>query len=250
MKVFQIIILISFLSFSNSLVFDCFYDLELFFDEVKLLYTCSLPDGEKTGKAQMTNATHRDILGVIGPHVGNLNNTDVKQVHIFKHKFEYFPRGITKFFENIEAIHAGMNMLAYLEKDDMKVFGKLRFLYLYNNMLSNLQSDVLEENTALEYVSFYNNQLKHIGSRLLTPLKYLRTAYFNKNICIDKQAVHNARDLHEIKLEIAVGCSDITDEDLLIILKNNQDKMNYLEEKITQMSEQLNKFISSNKTEL
>lgn len=246
-----IIFLVSYLSLSSGLVFDCFYDLELFFDDVKLLYTCSLPDGslDKGARVKHTNATHRDILEVTGPHVDGQNNTHVKQIHIYKHQFEYFPRGLTNYFENIEAIHAGMNNLAYLEKDDMKVFSKLRFLYLYNNVLSNLQSDVLEDNTKLEYVSFYNNHLAHIGSRLLTPLKSLKTAYFNKNICIDKQAVHNAREIHEIKLEISERCSDITDEDLLTILKQNQEKIASLEEKIAQMSDQLNEFVASNRTE-
>lgn len=239
---------------ASVLVFDCIFDLELFFDEMKVVYTCSLPDGEKHGR-QVTNATHRDITDVIGPHMKDppnviWNNTDVRQIHIFKHKFEYFPRGLTDFFENIEAIHAGMNALAFLEKDDMKIFTKLRFLYLYNNVLQSLKSDVLEDNLDLQYVSFYGNQLAHIGSNLLTPLKSLKTAYFNKNVCIDLQAVHNLRDLAEIKLEISQRCSDITDEDLMQVLKQNNEKLINLEMKMSQLSEQLSDFMSSNRTEL
>lgn len=249
MKIFKIFFLSFFVSFSSALVFDCIFDLELFFDDAKLLYTCNLPDGEKSGKPKYTNVSHRDILEVTGAHFAGHNNSLVRQIHIYKHHMEYFPRGLTNYFENIEAIHAGMNNLAYLGKDDMKVFKKLRFLYLYNNLLSNLQSDVLEDNLQLEYVSFYNNHLKHIGSGLLTPLKSLKTAYFNNNICIDKQAVHNPRDIHEIKLEISERCSDINDEDLLIILKQNQEKIISLEEKIIQMSEQLNELVA-NRTEL
>lgn len=250
MKIFFLIFFASFLTFSTSLTFECFFELDLFFDDVKLLYTCSLPDGEKTGKYQTTNATHREVLKVTGEHEGTYNNTQVRQIHIFKHRFEYFPKGITNYFENIEAIHAGMNQLAFLEKDDMKIFDKLRFLYLYNNVLTNLQSDVFEENLKLEYVSFHGNLLKHIGSRILSPLKSLKTAYFNKNICIDKQAVHNAFAMAEIRLEIAQQCSDITDEDLLEVLKQNHEKLIKLEEKIAQMSEQLSEFIAANRTEL
>lgn len=250
MKKFLIIFCILHLvAFSSALVFDCIFDLELFFDEMKLQYTCSLPEGNKNER-KVTNATHRDIIDVVGPHMKNMNNTDIRQIHIFKHKFEYFPRGLTNFFENIEAIHAGMNALAFLEKEDMKIFTKLRFLYLYNNVLQSLKSDVLEDNLDIEYVSFYGNQLAHIGSNILTPLKSLKTAYFNKNVCIDKQAVHNLREVAEIKLEISERCSDITDEDLMQVLKQNNEKLINLEMKILQLSEQLSEFMSFNRTEL
>lgn len=244
MKALEIFFVISFLSASMALIFDCTFEMDLYFDDAKFLYTCNLPAGDKV-TPKVTDTDHRDILEVTGAHISQHNNSLIRQIHFFKHKFEYFPRGINKYFENIEAIHAGMNNLAYLVKEDMKIFPKLKFLYLYNNVLSNLQSDVLEDNLALEYVSFYANNLKHIGSRLLRPLKSLRTAYFNKNICIDKQAVASPREIAEIKLEISERCSDITDEDLLIILKQNQEKIMSLEEKISQLSE----FITSNKTE-
>lgn len=234
---------------SSALVFNCKFELDLFFDDMKLQYTCSLPEGTKTNFIT-TNATHREIESVIGQHEDNNNNSHVKQIHIFKHKFEYFPKGLTNYFENIEAIHAGMNQLAYLERDDMKNFTKLRFLYLYNNVLQCLQSDVLEDNLALEYVSFYGNQLKQIGSKLLTPLKSLKTAYFNKNICIDKQAVHSMKEIAEIKLEISERCSNITDEDLLNALMQNREKLINLEAKMLQLTEQLSELIASNKTEL
>lgn len=248
MRVISVIIINALAITSSELIFDCIFDLELFFDEIKLQYTCSLPDGEKLG-SKTTNFTHRDITGVIGKHMTNMNNSDIRQIHVFKHKFQYFPRGLADYFENIEAIHAGMNEIAFLEKDDMKIFPKLRFLYLYNNILQSLNSDVLENNIYLEYVSFYGNQLKHIGSNILTPLKYLKTAYFNKNICIDKQAVHSLKEVAEIKLEIAERCSDITDEDLMRVLRHNQDKLVNIEEKISQLNAQLNQFILKNKTE-
>jgi Leucine-rich repeat (LRR) protein len=116
---------------------------------------------------------------------------------------EYFPIGFTKFFENIVDIHAGMNKLSHLEREDLKEFSKIRFLYLYTNQLKVLESDVFQYNTALEYISFYNNRLMHIGSKILQPLKRLRTAYFNKNICVDKQAVGSQEGISELRLEIA-----------------------------------------------
>lgn len=231
-----------------SVKIECFYDNELLFDEMKVAYTCTVTQ-------LVTNETEREITGVTATDPDLIPvDTDVIQLYIIHQKMRYFPHGFTNYFVNIEAIHAGMNELKYLDQADMKDFTKIRFLYLYSNHLENLQSDVFAHNLELIYVSFNNNRLVHIGSKLLTPLRKLKTAYFNKNICIDKQAVQSYKEVAEIRLEIAERCSDITDEDLMYVLKQNQEKIISLEEKTKIISEQLNGLLQhinlSNKTEL
>lgn len=235
---------------AKSVEIECFFDNELLFDDMKVVYTCTVLH-------LTTNQSDRNITKLTPTdeksHTVNKND-EVYQLYIIHQKMEYFPRGFTDYFKNIEAIHAGMNELKYLDRDDMKDFGKLRFLYLYSNHLENLQSDVFLDNLELEYVSFYNNRLMHIGSKLLNPLKKLRTAYFNKNICIDKQAVQSFKEVAEIRLEISERCSDITDEDLMNVLKQNQDKIVSLESVVSMINQQLFEMIQhfnlSNKTEL
>lgn len=214
----------------KSLTIHCRFDNELLFDDLKVAYSCSVVN------LVVTNETSRTIKSVkeepkweLG---AGMTYASVTQLYIIGQNMVYFPRNFTDFFKNIVAIHAGKNNLAYLEKDDIKEFSKLRFLYLYSNKLEFLQSDVLQENGELEYVSLHSNKLKHIGSKMLAPLKQLKTAYFNKNICIDKQAVHSEHDVADLRLEIAQKCSDITDEDLFLNLKENQMRLSQLEEKI------------------
>lgn len=221
---------------TSGIVIDCFFDLELLFDELKASYTCTVLN------EHVTNATTRDITQVQGPHSDKNTNDDITQIHIIKRHMEYFPHGFSKFFKNIVAIHAGLNRLKYLVRNDLKEFSKLRYLYLYSNMLETLQSDVFLSNTALEYVSFYNNRLMHIGSKILSPLKQLRKAYFDKNICIDKQAA-SEQGISELKLEIAQQCSNITDEDLFNMLRFNNIIVTKLEAKVAQISEQLTNVI-------
>lgn len=233
---------------NNGIKIECFYDNELLFDEMKLTYTCTV-------LKLITNETNRDISEVTPEngksHLPDSTNDDVRQLYIIHQIMKYFPRGFTKFFENIEAIHAGMNKLKYLVRDDVKEFTKIKFLYLYSNHLENLQSDVFLDNLELEYISFNNNRLMHIGSKLLTPLRGLRTAYFNKNICIDKQAVHSEKEVAEIRLEISERCSDITDEDLMTVLKQNQERIMIVEEKVNELKDIIQQFTASfNKTEL
>lgn len=235
MKVyFASVVLSAILHCTIAMVLECHFDNELLFDDLKVSYTCTI-------KLLVTNKTSRVVSGITGKHELVPSNTeeDITQLHIIHQHMEYFPRGFTKFFENLVALHAGMNKLKYLEKDDIREFSKMRYLYLYSNLLEVLQSDVFEENTALEYVSFYNNRLTHIGSKILIPLIHLKTAFFNKNICIDKQAVHSEQGISELRLEIAERCSDITDEDLMNMLKASESKIDALEAKVEFMSQQL-----------
>lgn len=216
---------------SPALVIDCFFDYELLFDDLKANYTCTV-------LKLVTNATKRNISEIRGNHSEKYSNDDILQIHIINKEMEYFPIGFTNFFKNIVAVHAGMNKLKYLEKNDLKEFAQMRFLYLYSNLLEVLQSDVFEYSLALEYVSFYNNRLMYIGAKILLPMKKLKNAYFNKNICIDKQAA-SEQGMSELRLEIAQQCSDITDEDLMNELKQNQMKIGELETKIAFITDQL-----------
>lgn len=228
---------------SNGLVLECFFDNELLFDDLKVAYTCTVLH-------LFTNSTRRNVSSVSGKHIEQNTDEDITQLYIINQQMEYFPIGFTKFFRNLVAIHAGKNQLKHLERNDLKEFTKIRYLYLYTNQLEVLQSDVFQFNQALEYISFYNNRLMHIGSKILLPLTRLKTAYFNKNICIDKQAVMSEQGISELKLEIAQQCSDITDEDLMNMLKLNNMKVNKLENRVAQISEQLNTIVEllKNKT--
>jgi hypothetical protein len=232
MRHFILCLLFFIVNFSSlrSLTINCKFDNDLFFDDLKVAYTCSVV------KLVVTNETSRNIKEIKAEPRWELSSgmtfESVTQLYMIAQHMIYFPRNFTGFFQNIVALHAGKNNLTYLEKDDMKEFQKLRFLYLYSNKLEFLQSDVLQENRELEYVSLHSNRLKHIGSKMLAPLLKLRTAYFNKNICIDKQAVQNEHDVADLRLEIAQKCSDITDEDLFLNLKENQMRLSQLEEKI------------------
>jgi hypothetical protein len=218
--------------YATDIKIDCFFDNELLFDELKVAYTCTVLE-------LVTSKTRRNIVSVNGTHIPDTSNDNITQLHIIHKQMEYFPIGFTKFFEHIVAIHAGMNKLSHLARDDLKEFTKIRFLYLYTNQLKVLESDVFQYNTALEYISFYNNRLMHIGSKILQPLKRLKTAYFNKNICVDKQAVASEEGISELRLEIAQQCSNITDEDLMRTLRENQMKITTLERKVDSMSDQL-----------
>lgn len=159
--VFIAIILI-FLLHSFAFNLECNFKHEVFFSDREISFTCFV---EKNFKLS-TNSTFRTIKSVQG--VTGSPHKEVVQIHISEQRnMEYFPNGLTKFFKNLVAIHAGRNHLKYLVKDDLKEFKNLRFLYLYDNSLEELKSDVFEHTTALEYVSLHSNRLVHIGAKIL-----------------------------------------------------------------------------------
>lgn len=230
MKLFLLFVACSICS-SLGFTIDCHLNNTFLFDGLDRAYTCGV-------KHLITNEINRNVSRVNTEHQRGKTNDDVSTIQIFEKKMEYFPRGFTSFFKNIVAFHAGMNGLKYLEKSDLKDFVKLKFLYLYKNQLETLPSDLFIHNPALEYISFFDNRLTNIGSKTLMPLQSLKIAFFDKNICIDKQAT-TYEGLLELKLEIAQQCIETTNEDLMSMLKLNQMRMMKLETKVSLLSEQL-----------
>jgi hypothetical protein len=244
MKLPTILLLVasSFLQCS-PIVLNCEFEHLVLFDDRKISYTCAIEKLQFT-----TNSTFRTVENVSGGHLRKHSNEDVMQVHLLNQNMEVLAVGLTKFFKNLVAVHAGMNNLKYLEKDDLSELSNLRFLYLYHNKLEVLKSDVFEHTKSLEYVSLHSNHLKYIGAKILLPLKQLRTAYFNRNTCIDKQASSD-QGMSELRQEIATSCSEITDEDLMEILVENKAKIDELQALMKETAGKLSKFVESfNKT--
>lgn len=212
---------------------SCTYEDMSLFDNFKKMNVC-LVEG-----LVVANEYDRNITRINNETSFEERGTIIEQVYIFNQTMKHFARGFTDFFKNIVALHAGMNGLQHLTREDMKEYRNLQYLYLYHNELEFLASDVLEDNTELVYVSFHSNRLSRIGSKLLFPLLKLRTAYFNNNICIDAQAVVSEQDVAEIRLEIATRCSDITSEDLMGMLKENERKIQRLEESLSRVINQM-----------
>ena len=222
---------------SSALELKCDFKHEVFFDDPKISYTCFLRYFKFA-----TNLTFRTVGNVQGVS-GNSHN-EVTQIHISEQKMEYLPIGLTRFFKRLVSIHAGRNQLRYLVKEDLKEFRDLRFLYLYDNDLEDLKSDVFEHAQKLEYISLHSNRLVHIGAKILLPLRKLKTAYFNRNICIDKQAKSD-EGMSDLRLEIAERCSEITNEDLMNTLKQNQAKIEDLQAIVKVIGEKLSNFIET-----
>jgi hypothetical protein len=242
MKILSVIVsIVAFVSVIGvkCLHVKCLYEDMSLFDNFKKMNAC-LVEG-----LVVANEFERNVSTINNISTFEEQGTIIEQVYIFNQTMKHFARGFTLFFKNIVALHAGMNKLEYLTREDMSEYKMLKYLYLYHNELQFLTSDVLEDNKDLVYVSFHSNKLSRIGSKLLNPLNELRTAYFNNNICIDAQAVVSEQDVAEIRLEIATRCSDITKEDLMGMLKENERKIQLLSESLSGVINQMSTLVDT-----
>lgn len=132
--------------------------------------------------------------------------TDVNIVHIFHQQINYFPKGLDKFFPNLEAIQLSYTPLKSIKQADVKPFGsKLKKFILGGNQIEDLDSDLFEFNSELRWIGFQENQLKTVGKNILKPLTKLQRAYFDDNKCIKKAAL-NANELPGLVLELEEKC--------------------------------------------
>lgn len=159
-----------------------------------------------------------NLCGAIGLVITNQNDTitsvngqsapltDVNILHIFHQMINYFPKGLDKFFPNLEAIQLLHSPLKTIEQADIRPFGsKLKKFILGGNQIESLDSDLFEYNSELRWIGFQENNLKSVGKNILRPLKKLQRAYFDDNECIDKAAM-NENQVQVLVAELEEKC--------------------------------------------
>jgi hypothetical protein len=169
--------------------------------ETKVL-ECSYADGGSLGyycwvasKEFITSKDDREISEIQGRHWEAKNNDDVKCFHSYEKKLNFFPRGLTKFFKNIETVWISLGNLQEIKKDDLMQFGeKLKNLHLAMNEIRVIEGNLFEFNKNLESISFGVNKITHIDTKAFDKLIKLETLYLDENLCTsDKNYFENDR---------------------------------------------------------
>lgn len=113
------------------------------------------------------------------------HNEKVKILRIRHQTVQHLPKGLEKFFPNVESLVIVGTELETLSQSDLKPFTHLTELFVHSNLLETLDDHIFEFNTGLVDVNFGDNKLKHIGEHVLTPLTKLKRADFSGNVCVD-----------------------------------------------------------------
>lgn len=152
-----------------------------------------------------------------------VDHDDVKGLLIESQTVKFFPRGVEKFFPNLEDISIYFSKLQSIKKADLKPFKNLQALRLFNNDLEELDGDLFEFNRQLRIIDFDHNKLKSIGSELLTELKKLEQAHFRHNVCIHKGAKSSSQVLR-LMADLSRRC-DMTKEIKILRLQSNVEAL-------------------------
>lgn len=209
---------------ANCITINCEFKQDVIHDW-KLRYTC------KTKKFLVVK-DDRIVKVVAGEHLRN-KTTEMKSDNVTQYfarglNIERFPGGLPSHFANLEVIRITSCNLRLLFKEDMLNLDKLIFLDLMGNKIEKLESDAFENSRALQEVMLNNNRLHFIGSKLLDPLKQLKSVSFGGNFCTMSYAKESNEQLERLKTEIKLKCSDISLSDIM-------DRFDRLEAKFEQM---------------
>lgn len=204
---------------THSLDITCdFYD-----DEWAMLgnvYTCSV-------KNLTTRILNENVTNIFGTHSEGRSNKDVIKLNIQKQTCEFLPRGFEKFFPNLEGLRIAQSGLVALTQSDLSVFPKLRNCDMFNNYLNALESEIFANCPLLEYLYFGDNQIRTVGYNILKPLKNLKKAIFQGNVC----SVQNAQSKVEIvALQKALNRECSTGDEFENLLKEYEEQKQKAEE--------------------
>lgn len=147
-----------------------------------------------------------NIKDVEGKHLPDLTSDDVISFKIDHKTCFYMPRGLDRFFRNIQGIEIIRSKLREVTQSDLKPFADLKIADFRNNKITALEPNLFAFNANLEHIDFSGNQLMFIASGLFELIDDLRSVHLSRNLCISKSAV-GAEDIERLKEEIVMKCN-------------------------------------------
>lgn len=160
---------------------------------------------------------------------------DVKGFWVRNKNVKFFPRGITKFFNNIENLSVEHCDLKNITKEDLKEFGdNLKKLWLYNTEIEVVESDLFEYNQNLIFIDFEKNLIKLVGDDAFNGLRALKNLRLNNNPCTTGKdfVTNNSFEVLRLITNVKRKCKDLNDETLKKFEDFYQPKFSLIEQQI------------------
>ena len=157
------------------------------------------------------NIQSRDqvVTSVNGEDLKSFTGFGYKSLEIRLQPVHFIPQGLGEFFPDLEGLAIGYSQTKEVTKNDFAQFPKLKQLFLYNTNIQSLPADLFETNPDLLYILLNDNKLTHVGKGILSPLKKLHSAIFQKNPCINTYVL-NQSEISTIVAALESGCRNDT----------------------------------------
>ncbi|KAL7014330.1 hypothetical protein ACKWTF_015863 [Chironomus riparius] len=127
------------------------------------------------------------VAKVKGTHKELKDNSDVRGFRVNGQSMAYLPKGLNKFFDNLEFLAIWTTDLMEIHSEDLAQFTKLRILSIWENKIEYLEKDLMKFNPNIEYIGFGKNRIQYVDSNVFDPLTRLHTLHFDGNDCYSKQ---------------------------------------------------------------
>ena len=99
---------------------------------------------------------------------------------------ENIPKDVFYSLPNLESLLLHNNKIEALDRDTFINNLKLKEIYIYGNKIEFLDAGLFRKNLKMEGIHIDHNRLMFIEPELLTPLKNLKVANFESNICLSE----------------------------------------------------------------
>jgi hypothetical protein len=173
----------------------------------------------------ITTKHDREVSEVQGHHLSQNTASNVIYFECSARTVFFFPRGLTKFFRNIERIHFGSGHLKKITKEDLMQFGdRLKRLDIRSNDFEYVEGDLFDFNPNLELIILYDNKIKHFDYETFTGLQKLKTLELHSNPCT-VWADHVSQDRSKVLqliLDINAKCKDLSLANFILSKKVSQ----------------------------
>lgn len=243
----SIFIFISFLTFSNSLIFKCNYQSQSW-SSVGNLYTCNNP-------SITSHEVKKSLENVIGLHEAGKKNLDVEALNFREQELNEIPPNVNSFFPNLKAILIYKTNLRTISPDDLP-FPMLEYFSSMFNKVHSIDGELFKTTPKLKVISFYENLLEHVGENIFKGLSELTHVDFRGNSCVDFWT-WTPTELEELSDKLLVECKcshrcslgDEVDEINFIVDEFSKDLKNQLLEQ-NDINDELRKITAENSEKL
>ena len=108
--------------------------------------------------------------------------------------FNYFPRGLQKYFDNLELIVISNGHVKEIHQTDLKPFSELKLLLLPNNQIEIIEENLFEFNRKLVKISFYSNCIFYVHPKVFVNLQSLNSIDMKFNACVNDK-IENSKNI-------------------------------------------------------
>lgn len=147
------------------------------------------------------------VTSINGTHKRGKSNDDVLGFWIHNKTVNFFPRGIEKFFKNLQLIAIQSSRLKTISSTDLQPFPNLLNLDLGANEIYSLSEEVFKFNTKVRALYLHTNQITEVYPEVFDNLKQLIYLYLKPNKCINLDAHNSTTDIQNVILEVKILCT-------------------------------------------